>query len=549
MSQTVSLSVEEWCAKYNIPDIFIPIFKDRGFTTGEELYKFFFGTLKHTHSSKDFGVEMEKAVRRIEQAMRNQERILVFGDYDVDGTTGTTQVVETLQYLEPFYGFTVDYMIPDRFKEGYGLSENALKRLLKKKPNLVITVDCGISNKDEISKLKTLGIDVIVTDHHEPKGELPTDAIALVHPKYCEYPFQGLSGSAVAYQVMRGLYELNGKEAPAWLMYGMLDMVALGAVCDIMPIREDNRIYVKEGLNRILRGERLALKILGQRAAWKKVTTYTLGFVVGPRINAAGRIDDAESVVELMLSKDPERCNQLLDILEERNEERKQLQQHAVEVGIAQVEISSYKHVNVVLDDLHEGVVGIAASKIMETYYRPTFVLTYAEDGRIKGSARSIDTINLFELIQKHEKFLDKWGGHGAAAGLTLKPENVEPFFKALDKELATFPPETWIRQRRFDAELTGRDISHRFFTVLNAMEPTGMAFPSFVWKIKGVLNGKILDSGAKIGKIKIDGRDFHFAMWADAEKVQFGIPQVVYGKWEWSDYHSAMQLRIIDAE
>ena len=541
--------LEQWLIDKNIPPIFAPLFLGRGIGSRESLEEFFCDTIEKTTSPLLFGKELEKAVERLREAFEKKERIIIFGDYDVDGTTGTALIKGVLLRLRPHYGFDIDVMLSDRFTEGYGLNEKNIERLIAMEPDLIVTVDCGISSAVEIEKLKSLGIDTIITDHHELKGEFPKAAYAVVHPLYCNYPMQGLSGCGVAYQLMRGIWEVHGKTAPTWVVEEQLDLVALGAVCDIMPLNiADNRIYVRRGLQKIKEGKRLAFALMGQKLKWRKVDTYTLGFGIGPRINAAGRMKNADIVVNLLLSQDEKECLEILDELEERNVKRRAEQDYVVEEGLKQVQNSPYKNLTLVHGVFHEGVVGIAASKFIEHVYRPTFVLT--EHGeQVKGSARSIPGINLFKLIEQEQLYLTYWGGHEMAAGLTLPKENIAPFFAALEEALSSYPQEVWEKTGYIDGVLKGEDLTEDFFKTLLSLEPFGEKFPPITWKVMGILTGRELDENRKIGKIKIEDKEFPFAMWKDANKAKFGNLQSFYGRWEWSDYHNAMQFRIIDVE
>ncbi|OAO78628.1 Single-stranded-DNA-specific exonuclease RecJ [Anoxybacillus flavithermus] len=551
----MSDALKEWGKRRNIHPKVLEVLIKRGFTTVEECEKFVFGTLSDTTPATAFGEEMEKAIARIKVAMQKREKIVIFADYDVDGTTACSIMMGTLKRLQNHYKFELDLIIPDRFKEGYGLNDKNIVRLVAMNPNLVITVDCGISSASQIASLKEKGIDVIVTDHHEPKAELPTDALAIVHPKFCNYPFVSLSGAGVAYQLCKGLWEVHGKKAPEWVERDMLDLVALGAICDIMDIKEaDNRIYVKEGLKLIEQGRRFGLATMGSRLNWKKVTPYTLGFQIGPRINAAGRIEEADCVVEMLLSNDADIVNSILNVLEERNQERKKIQEYIVKKGLEQIAKSNYKYLSVVIGDegFHEGVVGIAASKMIDVFYRPTFVLARNEEGMLKGSARSIEGVNLFEVMQMHEKgLLHSWGGHYAAAGLTIHPDNVKTFFDKIEDTLSKYPKETWIRKKYWDGHIRASDINETLFTSVDALEPFGQGFPKITWKLQGMLvHRKIMknDPDKLRGTILIDGElEFPFIMWEKGLEIEVNTPYTLYGHFQFNDFFKHMEFNIID--
>lgn len=540
--------LQEWLEDHRFPLMFGPILYRRGITNTAQMEHLFYGTLEQVTPSTAFGPQIYKGVERLKQAFLNKEKIVIVGDYDADGTTAATVVMTVLLKLKSHYGFEVEYLIPDRFTEGYGLNDYNLPRLLEKNPNLVITVDCGVSSDAQIRTLKELGIDTIVTDHHEPKQDFPAHAYAIIHPMVTDYPDHGICGCTVAYQFMKGLWECQDKQAPAWVTEDLLDLVAIGTVCDIMPLRGDNRIFVRLGLEKIKSGQRLAFRMMKEKLGWKQVNTKTLGFSIGPRINAAGRMKDADPVVNLLLSDNPKYCEGILTELEQRNNERKAAQDHVVEIGLKQAELSPYQHVLAIIDDtFHEGVVGIAASKIMEKYNKPTFCLA-RHAGKVKGSARSIEGVHLFQLIEKYQHLLgNKWGGHAAAAGLTFEDESlVVPFFQALDKELATYPAETWIKIQRWDAKLSPHDMPDmdRFFDVLGKLEPFGQAFPSILLAIEGtLLPGRELKEDQKIGKLQFGPLQIPFAMWSGASRASFHQLQTYYGSFEFSEYWQAMQI------
>jgi single-stranded-DNA-specific exonuclease len=545
---TVPKELMDWLGQQQIPALFGPILYRRGVTSLAHLEHFFFGTLQKTTPSTAFGPQIYIAVERLKQAFLRKERIVIVGDYDADGTTAATVMMTVLRRLKSHYGFEVEYLIPDRFAEGYGLNDSNLPRLLEMKPQLVITVDCGVSSDSQIEKLKEQGIDTIVTDHHEPKSSFPKHALAVVHPMITDYPDHGICGCAVAYQFMKAIWECQDKIPPTWVTEDLLDLVAVGTVCDIMPLRGDNRIYVKLGMEKIMQGSRLAFRLMKQRLRWKLVNTRTLGFSIGPRINAAGRMKDADPVVNLLLSDDPAYCEKILDELENRNTERKAAQEHVVEMGLRQAEQSPYRHVLAIIDDsFHEGVVGIAASKIMDKHYKPTFCLSRHE-GKVKGSARSIEGVHLFKIMEKFQHLIgSKWGGHAAAAGLTFDDEStIEPFFRALDEELATYPEKTWYKVCHYDSLLCMDNMPDmdRFIETLTKLEPYGQGFPAVHWAVEGtLLPGKALKDDQKIGKLQLGHLQIPFAMWSRGERANFHQHQTYYGTFEYSDYWKGMQF------
>jgi len=548
--QNMPYEAQTWCVNKGIHPLVSPLFSRVGLLDIPQMNEFLYKRLDDTRPSTLFGPNMEKAVKRLLHAVNNGEHIVVFGDYDVDGTTGTSVVLTVLSHIQLTKKFTFSYMIPNRFTEGYGLNDNNIGRLMGMKPNLVITVDCGITSTDQVRELKKHGIDTIVTDHHNAKGDLPNDAVAIVHPATCGYPFQSICGCAVAYQFMKGIWETRGKAVPDWVKYGLLDLVALGTVCDIMPLVDDNRVYVKEGLRVMNSGSRYSIKALKTRFKWDKIDTITLGFFLGPMINAAGRIKDADTAVEFMLNTSPTECTNLANEMYQRNEERKSRQNYIVEEGLKQAEKQKYKNILVIKGkDFHGGIVGIAASKIMNKYYKPTFVL-HENDKGYGGSARSIAGIDLFKEAQKHEHLLGKWGGHAAAMGMNVSKENADVFFSALDEELSKYPESVWNKISYYDGDISSPfNINEDFFRDLELFGPFGQAFPQPVWRVRGTLvEAQDRKKEQKTGQIDVGGQKYNFAMWSDGDKAFIDREQTYYGTWSKSDKYG-VQFTAIDAE
>lgn len=550
----------EWGAKRGVHEKVVKVLEKRGLTTEEEVEKFLFGSLADATSPMMFGDAMVIAVNRIKKAFINGENIVVFGDYDADGVTGTTIMIETFKMLQKHYKFNVDYIISDRFTEGYGWNDKNFDRLIAMRPDLVITVDCGISSSEQIKRAKEeFNVETIITDHHLPKSEIPTEAASIVHPKFCEgYPTEEISGAAVAYQLCRGIWEVNGKEAPPAVKEDMLDLVGLGAVCDIMDLKaSDNRIYIKRALHSISMGKRLALRLMGSEsyANWKRVTPYTFGFQIGPRINAAGRMDDADSAVDMLLSRDSNEIEMILEELENRNTERKTRQEYIVEEGLKQLISPKYNNINVIVgDDFHEGIVGIAASKIAEKRYRPTFVLTKSEEGMLKGSARSIEDVNLFKVMEKFQEHLISWGGHHAAAGLSIHPDDLDEFFGKIEKELSGYPEKTWTKKNKWDENINAIDINDNLFDSMKLLEPTGNGFPQVTWKMKGIIDEKHpvsknpnkQDPNRVKGSIKIDGElSFPYITWDKGMQIEKGEFRTLYGTLGYNDFSDRHEFTI----
>ncbi len=554
--------MNQWIEELGFSPLFAAGLWSRGFCDQAGLERFFRPHPDDLLNPAMFGDEMEKAVARLRSAFENKEKIVVFGDYDVDGTSGAALIQDVLLRLAGHYGFCSEVMLSDRFTEGYGLNAKNLDRLIALRPKLVVTVDCGVSSGVEIAQLKSVGIDVIITDHHGLKGDYPVAAVAVVHPELASPSgIPPISGCCVAWQLMRGLWEIHGKNCPEWLMRDSLDLVALGAVCDIMPLNvPENRYFVREGMRQIEQGRRTAFQVMRDSCNWRKVNAYTLGFVIGPRINAAGRMNKtngAEPVVEWLLSRDKRRSAEIVGQLEQFNSERRREQEESIQAGLAQlaagVDTHAYQNISVVQGEFHEGIVGIVASKLAERFNRPAFVMATTEEtettGILRGSARSIPGVDLFQLIERHQHYLSLWGGHAMAAGLNVEHDRMASFFQAIDAELELLPPETWEKVRWLDGRLSEVDLTDTFFENLATMEPHGEKFPPFIWELSGrITRGRILDrpGNPKVGTLVVNSRSFPFAMWDNADQLDFEQERTFYGSWEYNDYQKTMQFKAI---
>ncbi|MBM3251634.1 MAG: single-stranded-DNA-specific exonuclease RecJ [Candidatus Omnitrophica bacterium] len=401
---------------------------NRGIDNQESLGKFLNGDISHLHDPFQLK-DMEKAVGRIKQAIEIKEKVLIFGDYDVDGVTSCALLKLTLQKL----GLAPEHYIPHRINEGYGINENAVKFAKQEKVKLFISVDCGTANHKEIDLLNKLKIDTIVIDHHKPQeGKLPK-ALAIVNPKRddCNYPFKDLAAVGVVFKVAQALLKKDAFED--------LDLVALGTIADVMDIVGENRIIAKEGLKRINETKKVGLKALIDAASLKNknITPGFVSFILAPRINASGRMDSAEKSLELFLTNDIEKAKLLATDLNNHNRERQRIEEETLREALSIIErdINFKDHYVIVLSKAgwHQGVLGIVASKITDRFYRPTIIISL--DKKIcKGSARSIEKFHIFEALSGCAKFLETFGGHKYAAGLTIIKDNIKEFENAINR-------------------------------------------------------------------------------------------------------------------
>jgi single-stranded-DNA-specific exonuclease len=445
----------------------------RGIETFEQAKNFFRPQLADLHSPwlmKD----MEKAVARVLLAMERGEKILVFGDYDVDGTTAVASMFRFLRKTYP----AVDFYVPHRYREGYGVSKAGIEFAREQGMTLIISLDCGIKSADLIAYAQTIGIDFIVCDHHLPDLELPP-AIAILNPKQpgCPYPFKELCGCGVGFKLITALSERMG--LPPGTPFEYLDLVATAIAADIVPVTGENRILAYHGLQKVNNQPNPGIRALAQLSGLTRALHITnLVFMIAPRVNAAGRMDDARKAVELFISDSPEEAHRFGEMLHSDNTGRKEADSSITAEALTLInENEDWKARNstvVFQPHWHKGVVGIVASRLIEHYHRPTVVLTRSGEFAA-GSARSIPGFNLYEAIHACREHLLGYGGHFAAAGMTLEPSQVDAFREKFESVVsASIKPEQLIPELVIDAEIALRDIRQPFFDIISQMEPFG---------------------------------------------------------------------------
>jgi single-stranded-DNA-specific exonuclease len=455
----------------------VSVLLNRGLDDPESIRSFITPSLDSLHDPFEFS-SMERAVERITRAIAEKERILVYGDYDVDGVSSIALLVRNLLSLHA----DVSYFVPHRVTEGYGFSGTHLRAFQKKGVALIITVDCGINAQEAIDEARGLGIDVIVTDHHPPQRTLE-GACAVIDPKgYDErYPFKELAGVGVAFKLVDALRRKQGQER-AHLQD--LDLVALGTIADIVPLFGENRILARIGLERIGETEKTGLRALMEksRVTHKNITTYDVGYILGPRLNASGRLESAETSIELLLTEDREYAWKCATALEEANMKRQELHEKVMRESMALVEERGYdKDIGAIVlarDDWHEGVVGIAASKIAERYARPTILISTA--GKVgKGSGRSIHAFSLLNALHSCKEHLLRYGGHMYAAGITIEKDQISLFRDSLNKVVQeTLSEDDLISKVHCDYELHFEEIDQGLINELKLLAPFGSGNP-----------------------------------------------------------------------
>ncbi|HRO69022.1 MAG TPA: single-stranded-DNA-specific exonuclease RecJ [Chitinophagaceae bacterium] len=456
-----------------ISPVFCKILTQRGITTYDEARDFFRPQLSHLHDPwlmKD----MNKAVERILPALENQEKVLVFGDYDVDGTTAVASMYSFLKKN----GFNVDFYIPHRYREGYGVSKAGIDFAKENGFTLIISLDCGIKSYVLITYAKTAGIDFVVCDHHLPDEILPP-AIAILNPKQsdCHYPYKELCGCGVGFKLITALAEKL--KLPEQFVYEYLDLAAVAIAADIVPITGENRILAYYGLQKANENPNPGIKALCHLGGVQtQLQINNLVFIIAPRVNAAGRMDDATKAVQLFISETYEEALTFAEQLHSDNTNRKEADTSTTQEALALIEENenwiNSKSTVLFKPHWHKGVVGIVASRVIEQYYRPTIILT--QSGNLAaGSARSVPGFNLYEAVHACRDHLLGYGGHFAAAGMTLEIDKIDAFrAKFEDIVASTIDPDLLIPEILIDAEISFDDITWPFYNILNQMEPFG---------------------------------------------------------------------------
>ena len=456
----------------NVSESIAQLLNQRGIHTFNEARDFFRPTLDQIHDP--FLMEdMDKAVNRLSNAIANDEKILVYGDYDVDGTTS---VATFYGFLEKFYT-KLEFYIPDRYKEGYGVSKAGIEYAKHHGFSLIVTLDCGIKANERIQEANELGIDVIVCDHHMPGDCLPP-AVAVLDPKRkdCRYPYKELSGCGVGFKLLQGFSIQNGIELNE--LYEFLDLLAVSIASDIVPITGENRALAHFGLKKLNKSPRPGLKALVDLCKNRNALTISsIVFGIGPRINAAGRMKHAAASVELLLSKTQEEAEELAASVNDQNDKRRDFDSSITEEALQMIvneETHDAKSTVLYKNDWHKGVIGIVASRCIEKFYRPTVILTESND-MVTGSARSVDGFDVYDAICECSDLLEQYGGHMYAAGVTMPVDNVDAFREKFEQVVSSrITDEQLIPSVHVDIKMSLAEINQRFFNIVNQMAPFG---------------------------------------------------------------------------
>lgn len=462
-------------------DLMQKILALRGLQTEEEVQQFLFPSLDELHDPM-LMKGIPGAVRRILSAIERRETILIHGDYDVDGITGTAILSRALEKLNAkFVTF-----LPERKRDGYGVSAEAIRIAKEKNVALFMTVDCGITAFEETSEARASGMDVIIIDHHRIHDGRVPEASEIINPlqEDCPYPFKELSAGGLAFKLAQALL---GRGA-----FEFLDLAALSAVCDLAPLIGENRILVTHGLERMSLRRHIGLKSLCEAAKLtrRKLVARDLGFIIGPRINASGRLSSPNRALRLLTTNDLGEANQLAQSLNEENQSRQQEDRHllkqALQVVEREINFNRDKVIVVAGEGWHEGVIGIVAQRLVERFARPAIVISF--DGEMgKGSCRSVNGFHMFQSLTYCESVLEQFGGHEMAAGLTIKRDHVGAFRTKLNEFAQSIPPEVFCRSVRIDLEISFRDLSRQFLQEMSLLEPYGVGNPRPVFLTRGV--------------------------------------------------------------
>ena len=506
--------VSEISKKFNISEILATVIVNRGLEKEAEIKMFLEPTRNDFHDPY-LMPDMKPAIDRIIKAIENQEKVLIYGDYDVDGITSITVLHKFLKE----HGLETGYYIPNRLSEGYGLNKPAIKKIADEGYNLIITVDCGISSLGEIEYAYELGMEVIVTDHHEPLETLPK-ALAVIDCKRKDniYPCNVLAGVGVAFKVIQAISKKLNSDEKAYLKY--LDIVCLGTISDIVPLIDENRVIAKLGLKLAEVTKNPGLKSLILASGYKEINSNTVSFGLAPRINACGRMGHEIEALKLFLTDNIEEVTNITDNLNSYNRERQDIEKRIFEEVISEINNKGLDKKNAIVvgkENWHHGVIGIVASKITDLYFKPSILICFeGEEG--KGSGRSVPGFDLHDALCKSSEYLDKYGGHSMAVGLSLKKENFKDFCGKFEKIAKDAHTEEIVSVIKIDKEITLEDIKKETVESLKALEPFGEANkqPLFIYKnlkidsIRALSEGKHLKLTLKDGNCIINAIGFN---------------------------------------
>lgn len=546
--ETDENKIKEIEEKYQINKLLATILINRNITQEEEIRLFLEPTRKDFHDPFLI-TDMKKAVERIIQAIEKQEKITIYGDYDVDGITSITVLKSFLEDR----GIEVDSYIPNRLEEGYGLNKEAIGKIVEKGCQLMITVDCGISAIEEIAYANSFGIETIVTDHHEPGNELP-QAIAVIDNKRkdSQYPFRELAGVGVVFKLIQAIGLTLGLKEEEYLKY--LDIVCVGTISDIVPLVNENRVIAKLGLMLIRQTRNIGLRSIINSSGYTKIDSNSISFGIAPRINACGRMGKAEEALELLLCKNINYANELTKKLNEHNRVRQETEKDIFENAVQQIEKEQLDKNNAIIvggENWHHGVIGIVSSKITEMYFKPSILLSFEEDGLGKGSGRSIPGFDLHDALMQCGDTIEKFGGHSMAVGITVQKDNFLKFREAFEKIASEAHMDEIIPVIQVDSKIDVKDINKDMVESLKQLEPFGEGnrMPVFVFRnlkidsIRALSEGKHLKLTLKDNNTIISAIGFNLGQLS--EEYTIGDKIDVVGVLEINSFNGVDSLQI----
>lgn len=514
--------VEEVSKKYDINKLLATILVNRNIIDEQQI-KVFLNPTRNDFHDPFLMPDMNLAVDRLLKAIENKEKIIIYGDYDVDGITSTTVLKKFLEER----GLKVDSYIPNRLDEGYGLNNDAVKNIAEQNYDLMITVDCGISAVEEIEYANQLGLEIIVTDHHEPGDEIPK-ALAVVDAKRKDnkYPFRELAGVGVVFKLAQAISQKMNLDEKEYLKY--LDIVCVGTISDIVPLVDENRVITKLGLKLVEQTKNLGLRSILMSSGYQKIDSNTISFGVAPRINACGRMGHQEDALNLLLSDNIEEVQTLTQKLTDFNKQRQDIEKTIYEEAVKQIEENNLNQNDVLIvagENWHHGVMGIVSSKITDMYFKPSILLCLENETNLgKGSGRSIPGFDLYNALTKCSDTIEKFGGHSMAIGITLKQDKIEEFKTKLDQIAKESNIEEIMPIINIDAKIDLSEITKEMVESLSELEPFGEAnkMPLFCLKnlkidsIRALTEGKHLKLTLKTDNTIINAIGFNMGYLAD---------------------------------
>ena len=541
------LKIKEISTKYNINELLAKILVNRGITEEKDI-RIFLNPTRNDFYDPFLLPDMEKAVDRIIKAINNNEKVMIYGDYDVDGITSVTVLKKFLKER----GLETGVYIPNRLEEGYGLNKEAIKKIIDQKYTLIITVDCGISGIDEIEECNELGIQTIVTDHHEA-GDILPNAYAVVDAKRKDnkYPFRELAGVGVVFKLIQAISTKLNLDDKEYLKY--LDIVAVGTISDIVPLVNENRVIAKLGLMLIKKTKNVGLRELINASNYKQIDSSTVSFGIAPRINACGRMGHQEEALDLFLTDNILEAKEITNQLNKYNLKRQEIEGNIYKQALQKLQVEGVEEKNAIVlgeDNWYHGVIGIVASKLTESFFKPTILVCF-EDEKGKGSGRSVPGFDLYEALNYSGDYLEKFGGHAMAVGLTINKQNFENFKTKFEEFAEQKNVKQIIPTIKIDGEISKNDLKIETVEELKKLEPFGERNerPYFLYKgvkinsIRALSEGKHLKLSVRDDNQLIDVIGFNLGHLAD--EFLIGDKVDLVGMLEINEYNGMKKVQI----